>query len=113
MLWPVCPWIRGCGSEKRRSHPFFGGNRAAAWEQERGGWLHSPVYVCGQEFMGTLNLVVLMVCCQGTDTVEVAKMKRGWDGVVELFSAIADCSQPLLNDCCVLETYPPMCSFVL
>lgn len=62
---------------------------------------------------GDLHLVELIVCCQGTDTVEVAKMKWGWGGVVELFSAIADCSQPVLNGCCVLETYPPMCSFML
>ena len=55
----------------------------------------------------------MIVCCQGTDTVEVAKMKWGWGGVVELFSAIADCSPPVLNGYCVLETYPPMCSFML
>lgn len=87
LLRPLCPWIRGCGYETIRSHPFFCGNRAAAWEPGRGGWLHSPVSLCGYEFMVTRccidSLFLARLLCQGTDTVEVAKMKWGLGGVVE------------------------------
>lgn len=36
------------------------------------------------------SLFLARLLCQGTDTVEVAKMKWGLGGVVELFSALAD-----------------------